>query len=210
MSHIVLLGDSIFDNAAYVAGEPAVIDQVRSLLPSNWNASLLAVDGNVTADVHEQIKWIPGDATYLVMSVGGNDALGALTQLHSPTPLSMMQALRVLADIQLLFAKHYVDVLEKVSASGIPIVCCTIYDRVPGLTIELRTALSIFNDVILRECARFRIPVLDLRSVCTEASDYSVVSPIEPSSAGGQKIATRIAGIVLACKASNAMCCIHV
>jgi len=30
MTHLVLLGDSIFDNAAYVAGAPAVIDQVRS------------------------------------------------------------------------------------------------------------------------------------------------------------------------------------
>ena len=29
MSHVVLLGDSIFDNAAYVPDRPPVIDQVR-------------------------------------------------------------------------------------------------------------------------------------------------------------------------------------
>ena len=32
MAHLVLLGDSIFDNAAYVEGGPAVIDHVRLAL----------------------------------------------------------------------------------------------------------------------------------------------------------------------------------
>ena len=36
MPHLTLLGDSIFDNAAYVAGSPAVIDQVRMNLPAGW------------------------------------------------------------------------------------------------------------------------------------------------------------------------------
>ena len=210
MSHIVLLGDSIFDNAAYVAGAPAVIDQVRSLLPSGWAATLLAVDGSITADVREQASRIPADTTHLVMSVGGNDALGTLTQLHSPAPLPMMQALRVLADIQVKFAKDYVNTLRIVCASGTPIVCCTIYDQVPGLTQELRTALSIFNDVILRECARYQVPVLDLRCVCTEASDYSAVSPIEPSHSGGQKIASRIVNMALNNSSNAKRCQIHV
>lgn len=50
--------------------------------------------------------------------------------------------------------------------------------------------------VIFRECIRLQVPVLDLRFVCTEATDYSVISPIEPSTQGGQKIASRIAGIL--------------
>jgi hypothetical protein len=33
MTHIVLLGDSIFDNSPYTAGGPDVISQVRQLLP---------------------------------------------------------------------------------------------------------------------------------------------------------------------------------
>ena len=209
MTHLVLLGDSIFDNAAYVAGAPAVIDQVRSLLPTGWKATLLAVDGNVTADVREQVKRIPADATHLVMSAGGNDALGALPQVYSPTLLPMMQALRVLADIQFKFARDYVETLRTVCALGIPVVCCTIYDQVPSLTPELRTALSIFNDVILRECARVQVPVLDLRCVCTETTDYSEVSPIEPSNSGGQKIASRIVNIVIGNTFNAARCQIH-
>jgi hypothetical protein len=33
MAHIVLLGDSIFDNAAYVGNRPDVIQQLRTKIP---------------------------------------------------------------------------------------------------------------------------------------------------------------------------------
>ena len=58
---------------------------------------------------------------------------------------------------------------------------------------EAVTLLSLFNDVIVREAARERLPVLDLRLVCDEPRDYSAVSPIEPSQHGGNKIATAVA-----------------
>ena len=76
MGHIVLLGDSIFDNAAYVPGEPDVVSQVSAKLPHGWRATLCAVDGAVTRSVEQQLQDIPIDATHLVVSVGGNDALG--------------------------------------------------------------------------------------------------------------------------------------
>src|SRR3712207_7657631 len=45
MPHVVLLGDSIFDNKSYVGGGPDVIAQVRDDLPPGWKATLCAVDG---------------------------------------------------------------------------------------------------------------------------------------------------------------------
>ena len=51
MKHIVLLGDSIFDNAAYVNGGPDVIRQLKSISPKDYQATLLAVDGSVTLRV---------------------------------------------------------------------------------------------------------------------------------------------------------------
>src|SRR5215218_670055 len=51
MNHVVLLGDSVFDNAAYVSGGPDVVTQLRGRLPSGWSATLAAVDGAVTASV---------------------------------------------------------------------------------------------------------------------------------------------------------------
>lgn len=71
-SHIVLLGDSIFDNAVYVPGKPSVHQQLETkIAPRGWRASLLAVDGNVILDVAErQLKGLPKDATHLFVSVG--------------------------------------------------------------------------------------------------------------------------------------------
>ena len=41
--HLVLLGDSIFDNGAYTGAEPDVITHLRSILPGGWTATLCAV-----------------------------------------------------------------------------------------------------------------------------------------------------------------------
>src|SRR5213080_1875139 len=65
MKHIVLLGDSIFDNGHYTMGGPDVISQVRQLLPAGWQASLLAVDGSTTEDVPSQLHRMPPDASHL-------------------------------------------------------------------------------------------------------------------------------------------------
>ena len=74
--HIVLLGDSIFDNGAYVRGGPDVVTQLRELLPAGSHATLAAIDGDVIDGVARQLSRVPADATHLVVSVGGNDALG--------------------------------------------------------------------------------------------------------------------------------------
>src|SRR5947209_5449630 len=76
MTHIALLGDSVIDNKAYVSG-PDVAEQVRMLSPNGWKVSRLARDGAGSSDVLAQLKDLPPDATHLVISAGGNDALGA-------------------------------------------------------------------------------------------------------------------------------------
>ena len=67
MNHIVLLGDSIFDNGKYVhqddRGEEPVLDQLRGLLPGGWDVTLVAVDGHRIADVCRQLDRAPADAS---------------------------------------------------------------------------------------------------------------------------------------------------
>src|SRR5436853_322199 len=99
MGHVVLLGDSIFDNARYVPDRPAVIEQVRKGLPSGWKATLLAVDGHVTRDVAGQLAGLPADATHLFVSVGGNDALGESAILLEPA-CTVGEALALLGEMQ--------------------------------------------------------------------------------------------------------------
>ncbi|MCP3998341.1 MAG: SGNH/GDSL hydrolase family protein, partial [bacterium] len=74
-SHIALLGDSVFDNAAYTGHEPDVLSHLRAMLPASWQGSLLAVDGATTADLALQLAEVTPGVSHLVISLGGNDAL---------------------------------------------------------------------------------------------------------------------------------------
>jgi hypothetical protein len=44
-------------------------------MPTDWTAMLRAIDGSTSADVEPQLRNLPPDATHLILSVGGNDAL---------------------------------------------------------------------------------------------------------------------------------------
>lgn len=189
--HLVLVGDSIFDNAIYVPDEPAVIDHVRRLLPESWKATLIAHDGDVVVDVEGQLTRIPLEATHLVISIGGNNALQALG-IFSSAVGSVSEALLLLSAVRRDFQRAYRTMLWQALALQLPLVVCTIYDAIPDLSVESQTALAIFNDTIVREANAANIPVIDLRLVCTGKEDYSIISPIEPSNQGGQKIATAL------------------
>jgi hypothetical protein len=195
MNHVILLGDSIFDNARYVPGRPAVIEQLRELLPRGWRATLLAVDGSVASDVPSQVTRLPADASHLVVSAGGNDAL-ANSLLVEDMSVPAAEGFVQLAAVQAEFRQNYRDMLRAVSRLQKPTVLCTVYDAMPDMPPEALTGLTVFNDVILREAFRYGLPVLDLRLVCDEARDYSSLSPIEPSEIGGAKIARGIRRIV--------------
>ena len=63
-AHIVLLGDSIFDNAVYVGSKgKSVVQHLQNKIPTGWNATLCAIDGAVIKGVSRQISTIPKDAT---------------------------------------------------------------------------------------------------------------------------------------------------
>ncbi len=199
MTHLVLLGDSIFDNASYVPDGISVISHLRQLLNAGDRASLLAVDGDCIPDVATQLQHLPDDATHLFISVGGNDALHYATRLQN-TGLSFPAALQQIAAMKTDFLERYSKMLTVVSSVNKPITLCTIYDQCPIEALELRllayTVLSMFNDCITRQAIDQGLPLIDLRVICHEASDYAEVSPIEPSTTGGQKIAHCITTVV--------------
>ncbi len=197
MTHVVLLGDSIFDNGRYVPGQPDVVRQLRSILAPGERATLLALDGAVASGVHSQLSRVPGDATHLIVSVGGNDALRASSILASPVG-SVAQAVDRLADAQAAFALQYEPVAAKVAETGLPAALCTIYDTPPSAPDQkvIRSALALFNDIISRAAFRHGLDLVDLRLICRRDEDYA--NPIEPSAAGGAKISAAIAQMVAA------------
>lgn len=196
MAHAVLLGDSIFDNAAYVGGGPDVAAQLRRRLPPGWRATLLAVDGAVIGSVSRQLTGLPGDASHLVVSVGGNDALLQAGVLEEGAR-SVADALGRLAAIRDSFARDYRAMLDEVARQGLPTAVCTIYDgRLPEPRGRIaRTALGLFNDAITREAFARSLALIDLRLICDEDADYA--NPIEPSVQGGEKIAAAIAAFLI-------------
>lgn len=200
--HIALLGDSIFDNGAYTSGGPDVVTQVRRLLPTGWEASLLAVDGAVIDDIPSQLSRLPAEATHLILSIGGNDVLANLDMM-SETVATTTQSLGRIHQRVVGFERSYRRALSQVIEYGVSTTICTIYNgnlsQQDAALLGLATAdvrvlsvgLAPFNDVILRMAFENRLDVIDLRLVCTEPEDYA--NPIEPSSRGAEKIAAAIA-----------------
>jgi hypothetical protein len=146
----------------------------------------------MTADVRDQLRRLPADATHLIVSVGGNDALSHIDFLGAPAG-TVAEALLGLAEIAAGFEREYHSMLTEVLAHDLPTAICTIYyPRFPDPDLQkiAVTALTVFNDCIIRAAFTHGIPLLDLRFVCTEEGDYA--DPIEPSAQGGVKISKAI------------------
>ena len=111
------------------------------------------------------------------------------------------------------FESDYIKMINNVLSFNLPTTLCTIYhpcyshlekERVSGHmeygvnseTIQkmAMTALPIFNDIIFQEAVNFNIPVIYLRLIFNDKSDYA--NPIEPSAIGGLKMEKVIKGVV--------------
>ena len=196
MAHIVLLGDSIFDNKAYVGDAPDVVEQLRSMIPQDWQATLRAVDGSIVENVSVQLERSPENATHFIISSGGNNAL-MNTDILNMRANSAAEVFNVLADRTRDFENNYRAMLETVASRNIPTAICTIYNPnfpEPAVQKVAVAALCPFNDVIIRQATLAGVPFLDLRLICNEKDDYA--NPIEPSSKGGRKIAAKILEVV--------------
>lgn len=192
MQHVILLGDSVFDNAAYVGDGPDVIGQLSAALPAGWRAELHAMDGAQIADIEAQLGAASNRATHLVVSIGGNDALresGVLGQ----NARSVAEALEKLAAIRERFQQAYASMLDLVVARRLPTAVCTIYEPRFPETSRRRlsaTALAMLNDCITREAFYRTLALVDLRLICDCEEDFA--NAIEPFVRGGAKIADAV------------------
>ena len=196
MPHVVLLGDSTFDNQIYVAGGYDVLTHLRERLGSGWRATLRAVDGAKVEDVLRQLHDLPHDVTHLVLSVGGNNALSHTNILENRVE-SVIEVMSGMAEIAERFTRSYGALVRRLKNLQAILTVCTIYH--PPLSDPIMrhlaiTALPIFNDAILRVSFEEGLNIVDLRLVCTEKNDF--VNEIEPSEVGGAKIATAVARAV--------------
>jgi hypothetical protein len=191
--HIVLLGDSVLDNKAYVqANEPDVRAQLGSLLGDSHQLTRCAVDGSTTIDIVGQYDKIPKDATHLVVSIGGSDLVDQIVYVDAPAN-TMMESMIILSALSDQFRKQYHDTLQDILKRGLPTIICTMYNpRFDDDTMVavLGTALQAFNDCIFQEVSKAGLPLIELRSICDSEEDFA--NSIELSAIGGQKVAGSI------------------
>ena len=98
-----------------------------------------------------------------------------------------------LAGIQTRFQSDYAAMIDMVLSRRLLTAVCTIYDpryADPTQRQISTTSLSVINDPIIREAVRRGVPLLDLRLVCDQDTDFA--NAIEPSVQGGGKIASTI------------------
>ena len=189
---ITLVGDSVFDNAAYLApGELDTAGRLREAVPGD-KCVMLAVDGSVTEGViASQLPRVPRDTDAVFVSTGGNDALAHADLLYEGVATDTLERLY---RAQAVFADVYREMLTTLSRLNKPFAVFTVYSgNFPDQHVQraATAAISVFNDVIYRICNEFMVPVIEMRDICNSTADYA--NEIEPSSEGSRKIAGAMA-----------------
>jgi len=198
---IILLGDSIIDNGAYVRpGEADVAKQLQALLPQQAIIKR-AVDGAVCADVLGSQTANLESTDRIILSAGGNDALQHIDLLDAATVTTAKQVLLRLAAIRADFRRTYASLLDRLVTIRAPVLVLTVYNPCfdgHGMDATYQQAaegaISLFDDVIQLEAHRRSFKVLELRTLFTSPADYA--NPIEPSALGGAKLAQAISAWV--------------
>ena len=195
---LVLLGDSIIDNKAYVLdGELSVFEHIKS--KTQIPVTQLALDGATTDDViSSQINNIPFGTSHIVLSIGGNDLLneiGFLMEDFKYTPNHVLKRCQLL--IAPITQKYESIVSQLQTTIRANLLLCTVYEgdlegsvMYDDIAISSRAMLSLFNDSVYKVHNLFGIGVLELRHIFTDKEDYA--NPIEPSHQGGEKLAENL------------------
>ena len=197
--HLLMLGDSVFDNGTYVPGEPDVKAQVSKRLNRLSNPTELtfeARDGAVMSDVlNHQIQDIPKDTTHIALSIGGNDLLGLSLYLEEKKGESFQQNLIFLSQLKQKFSKDFQKVIQKINSLDIPFTVCTIYYAGPiekegSKRIDLGDELGLSGTDVVVDAFDAAITevadkaencngIIDLRWLYDHPDCYA--NPIEPS-----------------------------
>ena len=109
--------------------------------------------------MYAQLRNLPDDTTHVFISCGGNDALRIASVLNKPAE-SVGHAMDVFTEIKNQFEERYSRMIQAVCNRIAKVTICTVHDSVPEYTERALTALSMFNEAILKEASRVNAPVI--------------------------------------------------
>jgi hypothetical protein len=180
-NNIILIGDSVLNNSAYVPQGKSVVDYLKEKTNRVFN---FAKDGATIQDCYGQLDNIPMDFnntnTYVFISVGGNDILNNRGQLNN-------------AAIDGLFSK-YVDFIDALKAKlgSVNINICNLYMPSDPRYQTYKSSIDQWNQLIKQNSNRVgaMYNIIDLYSLLNNPNDF--IYSIEPSEQGSVKIAAII------------------
>lgn len=178
---IILMGDSVLNNANYVPEGKSVYDNLNSKLSKIIS---VAKDGATINDLYSQLDKIPvnlnNSDTYIFISAGGNDILNKRTELTSN-------------EIKRLF-DTYMDFLKalrtKLGSAKINIM--NLYLPINPRFKSYKTSIDQWNELINNYSNKIgeMYNVVDLHVLLTMPEDF--VYDIEPSESASNKISNLI------------------
>jgi hypothetical protein len=200
--HVVLCGDSSLNNSDAIPTKDKEVELTidgeltRMTMESNTFIKVLATSGHCMKDFSQtQLPQIPGIATHVFISVGGNDALARAKALFTePDKISLLWAF--MGWLFYSFGYEYADTMNKVRALKLKakIFVCTLYS--PSLKktpwwkrVLCRIALFQINRVIRKIAFQFEFEVVDLATVVDDEVDIRKGSFVELNHHACKKVA---------------------
>ena len=180
-NYVILMGDSVLNNANYVPEGKSVVDILKTKLSNVLNVSK---DGATISDLYGQLDKIPTKLnkaeTYIFISAGGNDILSKGSSLSN-------------ADIRKLF-NSYMDFLKalRIKLGSAKINIMNLYLPVNPRYQSYKESIDQWNQLIDENSSKIgeMYNVVDLYSLLTTPEDF--IYDIEPSESASEKIANLI------------------
>lgn len=198
---IILLGDSILNNEAYVKNNQTILNLVKKKREKD-NKDKQPVDANVFSfaqnnasivDIYQQLREIPLELnnpnTSLFLSVGGNDIL---TQFAGNNEREQNDLKPMFSAYKKLFdsIQTKMDLVGKIVIMNIYYPTNMKYKQYKPILEEWNQLLEDYVREKQRQTSNTSFDILRLNFLLTEPTDFTL--SIEPSETGGMKIADNI------------------
>jgi hypothetical protein len=182
LENIILLGDSIFKNNAYVSYGSSVEAQLKNKAQGQ-DLLCLAQDNSSITDVYKQVEEIPEEynsrGTRIFLSVGGNDILE--NYIYDYNDVDNME---ILNNSFTEYKKLIKTIQSKMSEAKLTLL--DIYYPDNNRFKNFYPLINEWNKLIYEYAKTNNIQVIKISNILTNADDFSFA--IEPSAAGGNKI----------------------
>jgi len=168
---IVLMGDSILDNSAYVASGDSVYEQLKN--KTNNNVLNVAKDHSTIVDLYSQLDKVPIEMntsnTYVFISAGGNNIL---TNSNNIDKLS----------------QQYGDFLNslKTRLPNVKLFLFNLYVPINSKYSNYKPIIENWNNKLTNNKDKYNYEIKDLFNLLVSSDDF--VYDIEPSETASKKI----------------------